>query len=124
MEEEKKKLHNNSTKVSKIPSPILAQCSLLLLLPFQIYIFTKAEAFNYSDALNKSLLYFESQRSGRLPYNQRVTWRDHSGLTDGLEQGVRGQISPLYKSNCPKCPKTLFFYLFIYIFYYVYKICT
>ncbi|KAF7078136.1 hypothetical protein CFC21_082615, partial [Triticum aestivum] len=39
-------------------------------------------------ALSKSLLYFESQRSGRLPYNQRVRWRGHSGLTDGLEQGV------------------------------------
>ncbi|GLT28315.1 hypothetical protein SLA2020_032570 [Shorea laevis] len=45
-------------------------------------------AFDYADALSKSLLYFEAQRSGRLPYNQRITWRDHSGLTDGLEQGV------------------------------------
>ncbi|KAJ6674646.1 ENDO-14-BETA-GLUCANASE [Salix viminalis] len=45
-------------------------------------------AFDYGDALKKSLLYFESQRSGRLPYNQRVAWRHHSGLTDGLEQGV------------------------------------
>ncbi|CAA0815358.1 Endoglucanase 11 [Striga hermonthica] len=44
--------------------------------------------FDYSDALSKSLLYFEAQRSGRLPYSQRVTWRHHSGLTDGLEQGV------------------------------------
>ncbi|KAL8462462.1 hypothetical protein ACS0TY_033476 [Phlomoides rotata] len=43
---------------------------------------------NYGDALSKSLLYFEAQRSGRLPYNQRLTWRHHSGLTDGLEQGV------------------------------------
>ncbi|KAM7275617.1 hypothetical protein ACFE04_017483 [Oxalis oulophora] len=45
--------------------------------------------FDYGDALSKSLLYFEAQRSGRLPYNQRVKWRDHSGLTDGLEQGVK-----------------------------------
>uniref|UniRef100_A0ACD5Z8N9 Uncharacterized protein n=1 Tax=Avena sativa TaxID=4498 RepID=A0ACD5Z8N9_AVESA len=43
---------------------------------------------DYGDALQKSLLYFEAQRSGRLPYNQRVRWRGHSGLTDGLEQGV------------------------------------
>ncbi|PWZ06444.1 Endoglucanase 16 [Zea mays] len=43
---------------------------------------------DYEDALRKSLLYFEAQRSGRLPHGQRVTWRDHSGLTDGLEQGV------------------------------------
>jgi len=44
---------------------------------------------DYEDALRKSLLYFEAQRSGRLPHGQRVAWRDHSGLTDGLEQGVR-----------------------------------
>ncbi|VAI55440.1 unnamed protein product [Triticum turgidum subsp. durum] len=47
-----------------------------------------AARHDYGDALSKSLLYFESQRSGRLPYNQRVRWRGHSGLTDGLEQGV------------------------------------
>lgn len=49
---------------------------------------TEVGGFDYGEALSKSLLYFEAQRSGRLPYNQRVTWRDHSGLTDGLEQGV------------------------------------
>ncbi|KAM3243822.1 hypothetical protein ACQJBY_055636 [Aegilops geniculata] len=46
------------------------------------------KAHNYEEALRKSLLYFEAQRSGRLPHGQRVPWRDHSGLTDGLEQGV------------------------------------
>lgn len=44
--------------------------------------------FDYGEALTKSLLYFEAQRSGRLPYNQRVTWRGNSGLFDGIEQGV------------------------------------
>lgn len=47
------------------------------------------QSLDYSDALSKSLLYFEAQRSGRLPYNQRAIWRHHSGLTDGLDQGVR-----------------------------------
>jgi hypothetical protein len=47
-----------------------------------------SKAHNYEEALRKSLLYFEAQRSGRLPHGQRVPWRDHSGLTDGLEQGV------------------------------------
>ncbi|KAI5683254.1 hypothetical protein M9H77_04482 [Catharanthus roseus] len=46
------------------------------------------QSFDYAEALSKSLLYFEAQRSGRLPYNQRLTWRHHSGLTDGLEQEV------------------------------------
>uniref|UniRef100_A0ACD5V9Z4 Uncharacterized protein n=1 Tax=Avena sativa TaxID=4498 RepID=A0ACD5V9Z4_AVESA len=47
-----------------------------------------AAPHDYEEALRKSLLYFEAQRSGRLPHGQRVAWRDHSGLTDGLEQGV------------------------------------
>ncbi|KAL6655633.1 hypothetical protein ACP70R_006459 [Stipagrostis hirtigluma subsp. patula] len=46
------------------------------------------EAVDYGAALSKSLLYFEAQRSGRLPHGQRVRWRGHSGLTDGLQQGV------------------------------------
>lgn len=52
-------------------------------------IFCISQSFDYGEALSKSLIYFETQRSGRLPHNQRITWRDHSGLTDGLQQGVR-----------------------------------
>lgn len=63
-----------------------------LLLSFSTIFSSSAIAFDYADALSKSLLYFEAQRSGRLPYNQRVTWRDHSGLTDGLEEGVSRNI--------------------------------
>lgn len=61
---------------------------LLLLLLCASSLSAASGAFDYSDALAKSLLYFESQRSGRLPHGQRVAWRGHSGLTDGLEQGV------------------------------------
>ncbi|XP_050204529.1 endoglucanase 11 [Mercurialis annua] len=63
------------------------KCCILLTI-FTIFHTSNSHSFDYADALTKSLLYFESQRSGHLPYNQRVTWRDHSGLTDGLEQGV------------------------------------
>ncbi|XP_016454485.1 endoglucanase 17-like [Nicotiana tabacum] len=38
---------------------------------------------NYRDALTKSILFFEGQRSGKLPPNQRVTWRRNSALSDG-----------------------------------------
>jgi len=34
----------------------------------------------YGEALTKSLLYFEAQRSGKLPSNHRVQWRGDSGL--------------------------------------------
>ncbi|XP_057540839.1 endoglucanase 11-like, partial [Amaranthus tricolor] len=54
-------------------------------IPFSFSEFTSK---NYGEALSKSLLYFEAQRSGHLPYNQRVAWRSHSGLLDGLQQGV------------------------------------
>uniref|UniRef100_A0A2N9F1G4 Endoglucanase n=1 Tax=Fagus sylvatica TaxID=28930 RepID=A0A2N9F1G4_FAGSY len=42
----------------------------------------------YGEALTKSLLYFEAQRSGKLPSNQRVQWRGDSALTDGSDAGV------------------------------------
>ncbi|KAJ8763358.1 hypothetical protein K2173_002241 [Erythroxylum novogranatense] len=38
---------------------------------------------DYNDALSKSILFFEGQRSGYLPQDQRVTWRANSGLSDG-----------------------------------------
>nr|XP_019708344.2 LOW QUALITY PROTEIN: endoglucanase 3-like [Elaeis guineensis] len=38
---------------------------------------------NYGDALAKSILFFQGQRSGRLPKDQKITWRSNSGLSDG-----------------------------------------
>ncbi|KAK9663807.1 hypothetical protein RND81_14G000100 [Saponaria officinalis] len=46
------------------------------------------KGYDYTDALDKSLLFFEAQRSGKLPSDQRVTWRGDSGLNDGLSQQV------------------------------------
>ncbi|EAZ42601.1 hypothetical protein OsJ_27165 [Oryza sativa Japonica Group] len=43
---------------------------------------------DYGDALAKAILFFEGQRSGRLPANQRATWRGDSALTDGREENV------------------------------------
>ncbi|KAL2629999.1 hypothetical protein R1flu_014685 [Riccia fluitans] len=47
-----------------------------------------AAAIDYQDALEKSILYYEGQRSGPLPSTQRVTWRGDSALTDGSDVGV------------------------------------
>ncbi|KAK4709786.1 hypothetical protein R3W88_004299 [Solanum pinnatisectum] len=44
--------------------------------------------FDYGNAMDKTLLFFEAQRSGKLPPNQRVKWRGDSGLKDGFLQGV------------------------------------
>ncbi|KAL2253987.1 UNVERIFIED_CONTAM: Endoglucanase 5 [Sesamum indicum] len=49
---------------------------------------TVVDSFDYGDALDKTLLFFEAQRSGKLPVGQRVKWRADSGLGDGYAQGV------------------------------------
>ncbi|XP_064975364.1 endoglucanase 3-like [Musa acuminata AAA Group] len=43
---------------------------------------------DYHDALSKSLLFFQGQRSGKLPPDQSLTWRANSGLTDGYAENV------------------------------------
>nr|QCQ73721.1 endo-(1,4)-beta-D-glucanase [Litchi chinensis] len=39
--------------------------------------------FDYKDALTKSLIFLEAQRSGKLPPNHRPAWRGDSALDDG-----------------------------------------
>uniref|UniRef100_A0A803LRV7 Endoglucanase n=1 Tax=Chenopodium quinoa TaxID=63459 RepID=A0A803LRV7_CHEQI len=43
---------------------------------------------DYGDALDKTLLFFEAQRAGKLPYENRVKWRKDSAMRDGYAQGV------------------------------------
>lgn len=38
---------------------------------------------NYKDALAKSILFFQGQRSGRFPTSNGIPWRAISGLSDG-----------------------------------------
>nr|GLL21066.1 endoglucanase 17-like [Ipomoea trifida] len=47
-----------------------------------------AAQHDYGDALSKSILFFEGQRSGKLPSSQRMTWRKDSALQDGADMGV------------------------------------
>lgn len=44
--------------------------------------------FNYGEALQKALIFYEFQKSGKLPANRRVNWRGDSGLTDGQDVGL------------------------------------
>ncbi|MBO7426887.1 MAG: glycoside hydrolase family 9 protein [Clostridiales bacterium] len=44
--------------------------------------------FNYGEALQKSLLFYELQRSGDLPEDMRCNWRGDSGMEDGKDNGV------------------------------------
>jgi endoglucanase len=44
-------------------------------------------AFNYGEALQKSFLFYEAQRSGPLPSDNRIEWRGDSTLEDGSDVG-------------------------------------
>ena len=45
------------------------------------------QTFNYAEALQKSMFFYEAQRSGTLPAGNRVNWRGNSALTDGSDVG-------------------------------------
>ncbi|HBB33561.1 MAG TPA: hypothetical protein DC064_17615 [Cyanobacteria bacterium UBA9273] len=44
-------------------------------------------AFNYGEALQKSIIFYEAQRSGDLPSTNRIPWRGDSALRDGADVG-------------------------------------
>ncbi|KAF5477984.1 hypothetical protein F2P56_004584 [Juglans regia] len=72
----------SNTAFSKVMQILcLTLCSLTLLCSA----FTSQD---YSEALEKSILFFEGQRSGKLPSNQRLTWRADSGQSDGSSYHV------------------------------------
>ncbi|WP_439657056.1 glycoside hydrolase family 9 protein [Lentzea sp. HUAS TT2] len=47
-----------------------------------------APAFNYGEALQKSVWFYDAQRSGKLPAGNRVSWRGDSALRDGSDVGL------------------------------------
>ncbi|KAJ7374820.1 hypothetical protein OS493_005172 [Desmophyllum pertusum] len=49
---------------------------------------TTAGKYNYNEVLKLSILFYEAQRSGKLPRNNRVKWRKDSALKD---KGVDGE---------------------------------
>lgn len=44
--------------------------------------------YNYGEALQKSLIFYELQRSGDIPDDSRTNWRGDSGMSDGADNGV------------------------------------
>ncbi|OVA09799.1 Glycoside hydrolase [Macleaya cordata] len=67
-----------------------ATSNLMLSLGFSVLLLLHGvvASVDYGTALTKSLLYYEAQRSGKLPSNQRVQWRADSGLNDGSDAGI------------------------------------
>lgn len=44
-------------------------------------------SYDYGQVLGLSLMFYEAQRSGKLPSNNRIKWRGDSGLTDRAADG-------------------------------------
>ncbi|TQL02192.1 glycoside hydrolase family 9 protein [Cellulomonas sp. SLBN-39] len=46
-----------------------------------------APTYNYAEALQKSMFFYQAQRSGDLPDDFAVSWRGDSGMADGADVG-------------------------------------
>ncbi|KAM7272873.1 hypothetical protein ACFE04_027537 [Oxalis oulophora] len=60
----------------------LRKLSLLGGLLAMLVVGVASSVHDYGDALSKSILFFEGQRSGKLPSTQRMSWRKNSALHD------------------------------------------
>ncbi|MFS7905829.1 putative cellulase [Helianthus anomalus] len=63
---------------SRFLVPFLLQLSVLIL-----HSVTDSSYLIYGEALTKSILFSEDQRSGLVPNDQRMKWRWNSGIGDG-----------------------------------------
>jgi len=52
-----------------------------------LFVLALCQAYDYRRVLRYSLLFYEAQRTGRLPTDQRVRWRGDSALNDGRDVG-------------------------------------
>jgi len=80
------------------PNTLFSVLSVLLLF---LSLHPSSAAHDYRDALRKSILFFEGQRSGKLPADQRLRWRRDSAMHDGATAGVRYYLCFLY-SQCSR----------------------
>jgi len=63
---------------------IAAVLSTLLVSPATV----SAAGYNYGEALQKSILFYEFQMAGKLPDNMRTNWRGDACLGDGSDVGL------------------------------------
>jgi hypothetical protein len=76
----------------RIPAPLLAALAVAAAVVVAPVTATTtavaAPAFNYGEALQKSVWFYDAQRSGDLGADNRVSWRGDSALTDGRDAGL------------------------------------
>lgn len=77
-------MRGNNVAMSKLSSLM----TIFTMIVMAMATMARAASLNYTDALTKSILFFEGQRSGKLPPSQRMTWRKDSALGDGFDLKV------------------------------------
>ena len=60
---------------------------LVQLLLLSLCVLGSYAQYNYAEVLGKSILFYEAQRSGKLPGNNRNHWRGDSAMGDGSDVG-------------------------------------
>ncbi|MDP4181084.1 MAG: glycoside hydrolase family 9 protein [Bacillota bacterium] len=71
-------------KISVLTASLLLTTSITLPQP----VVNAATNYNYGEALQKSIMFYEFQRSGKMPDNKRNNWRGDSGMTDGADNNI------------------------------------
>ncbi len=66
----------------------MKQLNLFFLLLVFSSTFITAQNFNYGEALQKSLFFYEAQQAGVLPEWNRVSWRSDATTMDGMDVGL------------------------------------
>ncbi|GMH15159.1 hypothetical protein Nepgr_017000 [Nepenthes gracilis] len=80
---------HRSGSLSPTDFPSRRTSSLVLLVSLILLALSAfSSGHDYHEALHKSILFFEGQRSGKLPPDQRLRWRRDSALRDGASVGV------------------------------------
>ncbi len=72
----------------KIISVFLTICLLTAVIQFRPVNIQAEANYNYGEALQKAIMFYEFQRSGSLPDDIRNNWRGDSGLSDGADAGL------------------------------------
>lgn len=74
------------SRMSRAVITVLAALLAAVVCPPQASV--AAPVFNYGEALQKSIWFYDAQRSGDLPASNRVSWRGDSALRDGSDVGL------------------------------------
>ena len=75
-------------------------------------------AYNYEEILMKSILFYEAQRSGKLPVDNRIVWRGDSALGDKGNSG-EDLTGGWYDGRCENDSILFFFFFFFFFVWYI-----